>query len=284
MRRSISQLISEGADVLRQSGVPEPRLDAGTLLGHVLGRDRAFIISHSDALVPEKDTEEYRHRIGRRAMGEPVQYITGHQEFFGLDFEVSEAVLIPRPETELLVETAIDLLTKNEGPSFVCDVGTGSGCIAISIIYNVQTAFAQATDISQAALDTAKRNASKHGIDRIEFLISNCFDAIDKELQFDLIVSNPPYVAEESLDGLQREVRDYEPRVALTPGGDGLAVIRRLISDAPLVLKRDGHLLLEIGFDQNARVIELVDENVWKILDVYKDLQGIPRTVVLKKL
>ena len=284
MGESISQLITQGADVLHQSGVPEARLDAGSLLGYVLRRDRTYLITHSEDVVPECLIEEFQKLIERRSAGEPLQYIVGHQEFFGLDFKVSEVTLIPRPETELLVETALDLLKESDG-QFICDVGTGTGCIAITLLHQVEAARAVASDVSQEALELAKRNARKHGVEeRIEFVWSDCFDSINERRQFDLIVSNPPYVAETAMTGLQREVRDFEPRVALTPGGDGLAVIRKLVADAPRRVRSGGHLLLEIGFDQRERVLALVQPQFWKLLDVYKDLQGIPRTVALQRL
>ena len=264
--------------------MPEARMDAALLLGHLLGRDRGYMISHSEDSVPRELVDQYRQAVDRRAKGEPLQYITGHQEFFGLDFEVSPAALIPRPETELLVETAIDLMEGRDQP-FICDVGTGTGCIAITLLVHLPKAKGLAIDISKDALELARRNASKHGvIDRITFLLSDCFEAVAEPDQFDLIASNPPYVAEDAVSGLQREVRDFEPLVALTPGGDGLAVIKRLISEAQQRVRTGGYLLLEIGFDQRERVLRLIDEESWKVLDVHKDLQGIPRTVVLEKI
>lgn len=284
MSPTIAQLILEASATLREAGVAEPRLDAGVLLAHVIQRDRTFIITHSDDSVRDDLIAQFQDVIARRASGEPVQYITGHQEFFGLDFEVSDAVLIPRPETELLVETAIELLRSNDQP-FICDVGTGSGCIAIAVLHEVPTATALAIDVSEQALEVAKRNAQKHAVaDRITFLLSDCFAALTESHSLDMVVSNPPYVGINALGGLQREVREYEPRVALTPGGDGLAIIERLVREAPGVLKPRGYLLLEIGFDQRDKVLKLVNPGLWNIIDVHKDLQGIPRTVVLQKL
>jgi release factor glutamine methyltransferase len=175
-----------------------------------------------------------------------------------------------------------------ETPSpFVCDVGTGSGCIAVALLHGRADARAVALDISPEALGVAARNAERHGVrGRMLALASDCFDALRPEeyadLRFDLIASNPPYVAEEDLAGLQREVREHEPRVALTPGGDGLSVIRRLLTQAPQFLKPGGHLLLEIGFNQHEQVAALIDPRTWALLDIHKDLQGIPRTVALR--
>lgn len=281
---SIAEALLEAAQVLRRSGVPESRREAASLLGHVLARDRTFLITHAEERVPTEAFSEFRSLTARRARGEPLQYITGHTEFFKLDFQVTPDVLIPRPETELLVETALDLLD-GAYDAFVCDVGTGSGCIAVSILHELERARGVGLDLSLPALLLARRNASRHGVEgRFNLVLSDCFDALDpSHAQFQLVVSNPPYVAEATLDGLQREVREFEPRIALTPGGDGLRIIRRLLGDAPRFLKTGGHLLMEIGFDQHAAVRGLIDFQTWELLDIHKDLQGIPRIVALRK-
>jgi release factor glutamine methyltransferase len=174
-------------------------------------------------------------------------------------------------------------LISRESAVSICDVGTGSGCIAVTLLYQLPLARAVALDVSPAALEVGKRNAARHGVtERIEFLWSDCFAALDQR-DFDLIVSNPPYVAEDAVATLQREVRDFEPRVALTAGADGLDVIRRLVSEAADFLKTGGHLLLEIGFDQHEAVARLIDLEKWELLDIHQDLQGIPRIVVLMK-
>jgi release factor glutamine methyltransferase len=283
---SIAQATLEATQVLRRAGVPEARREAASLLAHVIARDRAYIMTHAERLLPASDARRFREYVERRAAGEPLQYITGHQEFFSLDFEVTPAVLIPRPETELLVETALDLLgTTSAAPQRICDVGTGSGCIAITILHERSFTQAVGLDISELALRVAARNAARHRVrERLALVASDCFAALDERAaRFTLIVSNPPYVATEALAGLQREVREHEPRVALTPGADGLDVIRRLLTDAPHFLDAGGHLLMEIGFDQHAAVEELIDPQVWQLLDIHKDLQGIPRTVALRK-
>ncbi|HEX8919849.1 MAG TPA: peptide chain release factor N(5)-glutamine methyltransferase, partial [Pyrinomonadaceae bacterium] len=232
------------------------------------------------------DVRRLRELVERRAAGEPSQYITGHQEFYGLDFEVTTDVLIPRPETELLVETALGLLDQMElTPLFICDVGTGSGCIPVTILHERLEVRALGLDISPEALRVAARNAARQDVrERLFLTASDCFSALDAErARFSMIVSNPPYIAEDALAGVQREVRDHEPRVALTPGGDGLRIIRRLITDAPSFLEPGGYLLMEIGFDQHEAVGNLIDSKVWELLDIHKDLQGIPRIVALKK-
>jgi release factor glutamine methyltransferase len=286
MSTSIAEAILQGAHDLRKAGVPEARREAGSLLAHVIGRDRTFIISHADDPIAEEQLEKFRTALEWRAGGKPLQYITGHQEFFGLDFEVTGDVLIPRPETELLVETALKLVSNRKAAPLICDVGTGSGCVAITLLHELSQARGMAIDISPAAIEVAKRNARRHGVgERLEFLVSDCFAGLNrKDPLFDLVVSNPPYVAARELEGLQREVHDYEPHLALEAGADGLSIIRRILVDAGAYLKTGGHFLFEIGFDQREAVEQLVDQKVWKLLDIHRDLQGIPRTVALEKL
>jgi len=285
MGTSIAEAILHGANNLRKAGVPEERREAGSLLMHVLDRDRTYILGHAEDLLTDEQVEEFSESLEARAQGKPLQYITGRQEFFGLEFEVNNDVLIPRPETELLVEAALSIVSPNETP-FICDVGTGSGCIVITLLHKLARARGIAFDISAAALAVAERNATRHGVqERLSFVTSDCFAGLEPAFgqTFDLIVSNPPYVAERAVDGLQREVRDFEPPVALTAGEDGLSVIRRLLIEARAYLKSGGFLIFEMGFDQHDAVKELIDENAWKLLEIYDDLQGIPRTVALMK-
>ncbi|MEP6569367.1 MAG: peptide chain release factor N(5)-glutamine methyltransferase [Acidobacteriota bacterium] len=287
MSTSIAETILLGAHRLRQAGVPEARRESGSLLAHVLGRDRSFILRHAEDALDEEQAGQFRQSLERRALGEPLQYITGHQEFFGLDFEVTKDVLIPRPETELLVETALKTVA-GFAEVLICDVGTGSGCIAITLLQELPSARAIAIDISPVALVVAQRNAAHHSVtERIEFVLSDSFGALNlperRPASFDMIVSNPPYVEEGAIAGLQREVRDFEPRSALAAGADGLAIIRRLLFEAPKFLQPGGFFLFEIGFNQAAAVERLVDRKVWELLDIHKDLQGIPRAVALRK-
>jgi release factor glutamine methyltransferase len=283
----IAEALTEASAALRAAGIADARPDARALLSDTLGRDHAFLIAHSDDELEPHAHALFRERTARRAAGEPVQYITGRQEFYGLDFEVNPAVLIPRPETELLVEVALELLRASGGAPFVCDVGTGSGCIPVALLHERPDARACGLDISTDALDVAARNAARHGVaSRLTLLASDCFGALDAKgarETFDLITSNPPYIPESDIPNLQREVREHEPRLALTPGGDGLSIIRRLVAEAPRHLDADGHLLFEIGYDQHEAVARLVDENVWTLLDIRRDLQGIPRVVVLRR-
>jgi len=281
MSATIRSAITEGAATLNKAGVEGPRNEANLLLMHVLDRGRTFLLAHDDEQLSPNHVDQYRALISRRAGGYPLQYLTGHQEFFQLDFEVTPDVLIPRPETELIVEAGIEILRDRAEPWFA-DLGTGSGAIAISLLQELPTARAIAVDVSAAALEVAKRNAERHGlIDRLRLIKSDLFSAIGSGHPFDLIVSNPPYVPASDLDGLQREVR-HEPQAALDGGGDGLAVIRVLLKDAPGFLKARGHLVFEIGFNQHEAVKTLIDHSAWELIELRKDLQGIPRTVILQ--
>lgn len=287
MSTSIAQTILQGAHRLRKADVSEARREAGSLLAYVLGRDRSYLLSHAEDPLDEEHSRRFDQCVERRVTGEPQQYITGHQEFFALDFEVTKDVLIPRPETELLLENAQRLVADFVDP-FICDVGTGSGCIVVTLLHELQKARAIAVDISASALMVAQRNAARHSVlERVEFVQSDCFAALNsrdpQQSSFDLIVSNPPYVEESAIADLQREVRDFEPRIALAAGPDGLAIIRRLLVDAPNFLKTGGYFLFEIGFNQAAAVEQLLDPKIWKLIDIFRDLQSIQRTVALQK-
>ena len=279
---SIRSALADGARTLAANGVTEPRLEASSLLGHATSRDRAFIITHADDALTPEELETLRSLVARRAAGEPLQYLTGHQEFFKLDFEVSPEVLIPRPETEIIVEVALEFLGDKPAPIFA-DIGTGSGCIAISLLNELSAARAVATDASPAALRVAQRNADRHAVtDRLTLIESDCFSALDPVGKFDLIVSNPPYVSDRELETIQREVR-YEPRAALAGGPDGLDVIRTLLREAPWFLRSGSHFVFEVGFGQDLTVEQLIDREVWDLIEIRRDLQSVPRTVILRK-
>ncbi|HYX28442.1 MAG TPA: peptide chain release factor N(5)-glutamine methyltransferase [Pyrinomonadaceae bacterium] len=279
---SIAKAVAVAANSLRKSGVGEPRLEAGLLLAHSLRCDRTFLVAHNDDEIPSDRFEEFQDFVVRRAAGEPLQYITGHQEFFKLDFEVTPAVLIPRPESELIVEAALELFA-GDASLTVADVGAGSGCLAISILHERSKANAVAIDASTDALTVAETNARRHQVDdRLRLVESDLFAGLRGDEVFDAIVSNPPYVSDQEMKDLQREV-GREPRLALAGGVDGLDVIRRLLEHAPRRLKAGGYLIFEFGINQDTRIIELVDERAWELIDIRKDLQRIPRTMILRK-
>jgi release factor glutamine methyltransferase len=272
----ISDAIKLTADNFDRHDVPDARRDAELLVAFVTGKDKTFLITHPEGELSEIETAELIELEGRRASREPLQYILGRQEFYGLEFEVTPDVLIPRPETEILVERAIEFLKPLGGARF-CEVGIGSGCISVSILDSLPNATAIAGDISDKALQVARRNAERnHVIPRLKLMRSDVFSNIP-EMAFSAIVSNPPYVPDEDIDTLQAEVRDHEPRIALSGGTSGLSIIERVISGAIPRLESGGLLLLEIGFDQSEKVSALIDRDRWQHLEFLPDLQGIPR-------
>ncbi|HEY6404080.1 MAG TPA: peptide chain release factor N(5)-glutamine methyltransferase, partial [Blastocatellia bacterium] len=213
-------------------------------------------------------------------------YITRRQEFFGLEFEVTPDVLIPRPETELIVEETIRIVQEDRiARPMILDVGAGSGAIAVALARELDNARVVASDISEPALRVARRNAKRHvRVDRIGFVVSDLLDAFAEENFADFILTNPPYVSEEEMPSLQREVRDWEPRLALTDSGDGLSFYRRLLKEAPSRLKTGGHLIFEMGYSQSEKISAMVNHRIWWVRSLLDDLQGIPRTIVLRKL
>jgi release factor glutamine methyltransferase len=279
---SIAKALRDAAETMRAAGVSEPRLEASLLLSHTIGRDRAFLIAHDDQTLSPGQLQTLAALVSRRSAGEPLQYITGHQAFFNLDFDVTPDVLIPRPESEAIVEAALELLRPNLTARFA-DIGTGSGCLAVSILQELPAARAIATDISAAALEVARANAARHRVTpRLQLIQSDLFAKVPAKEEFHLIVSNPPYVPDHSLKSLSREVR-HEPRSALAAGPDGLEIIRRLLREAPEHLVARGQLVFEFGFGQYELLTALIDHQVWEVRDVRNDLQGIPRTMVLGK-
>ncbi|MEJ2110536.1 MAG: peptide chain release factor N(5)-glutamine methyltransferase [Acidobacteriota bacterium] len=273
------------AEALKRSGMESPDLSSDLLLGFAIGRNRVYILSHPEETLSNPAWERYRSYVLRHAKGEPIQYLTGEREFFGLDFRVTPAVLVPRPETEFLVEAAVSIIQNKIGPNVrFLDIGTGSGCIAISIAIENPGCSGCATDISSPALEIAKFNARRHKVaGRIKFIRSDLLDCFRMKPVFDLILCNPPYVAMDEYDTLACNVKDFEPHLALFGGRDGLDVFRRLIPGAASYLKPEGFLLLEIGAGQLHSVRSLLDREGFVFEDVLEDLQGIPRCLIMKK-
>ena len=272
--------IRQGTERLQAHARGNVRLDAETLLMHVLGRDRGYLYAHPELELSCRELSRYDELLARRASGEPLQYITGHQEFWGLDLVVNPSVLIPRPETEHAVETALELMRGMDGPHIV-DVGTGSGCIALALAAEFPQAKIDAVDISSEALEVATSNAKRLGIEGIHFAQSDLLGIfLHVGHAFDLVISNPPYVGELEADKLQVEVRQYEPHWALFGGEHGLDVYRRLIPQAASVLESGGALILEIGYSQEQAIRELLTD--WREVRSVTDLQGIPRVIVAR--
>jgi release factor glutamine methyltransferase len=273
---SFSDALAKGA--ARLSHLPNARRDAELLLLRATGKDRAFLLTNPEAVLTAEDWKVYEHWLGRRARHEPIQYITGEQDFYGLTFRVTRDVLIPRPETEHLVEALLDRVL-DDAPLRIVDVGTGSGAIAVALAHSLLRANITALDISQEALKVARQNADRHKVaERIQFVESDLLAAVAGEA-FDAIVSNPPYVPDSEL--LEPQVLDFEPRGALFAGPSGLDIYERLIPQAWNVLKPQGWLLMEIGHGQRDALANLLSG--WTNVEFVRDLHGIWRVAIARR-
>jgi len=282
---SIHRRVSAARQRLRDAGIShaESELDARLLAQHVLGWTTERFLTDAQAAEPDGFGARYDSLVARRATREPLAYIVGAREFWGLDFEVSPAVLIPRPATELIVEAVLDRFPDANAPLTMADVCTGCGCVAVAIARERPRASVVATDISTDALDVAQRNARRHGVSqRVVFHEMDLLDGVDGP--FDAIVANPPYVLDRAAAALQPEVRDHEPAVALFGGEDGLSLVTRLVADAPRRLRSGGSLIFEFGFGQDVEVEELLAAAPdLELVEVRRDLDGIARTAVARK-
>lgn len=287
--------LRDGMGKLTGAGVPSSELGAEVLLLHILKRTREWLYSNAEEEISKADRSTYLELLDRRAAGVPTQYLTGKQEFWGLEFAVSPAVLIPRPETEHVVEAALEIVRKRlkKPNARIVDVGTGSGCIALALAHELPEAEIVAVDISEEALQVASRNAERLGLaDRVTFFHSDLLEVFmelrhesrvtSHEPRFDVVVSNPPYVAESEAESLPREVREHEPRVALSAGEDGLGVTRRLIEQAGGTLRSGGFLVLELSYNQADRVRTLFGSG-WTDIEISDDLRGIPRVLIVRR-
>ncbi len=278
----IPELLSWAARLLERSGVPKPRLNAERLLSHCTGRTRVELYAYPERPPGREERREFIRAVLRRSRREPLQYITGTAFFRYLELEVDPRVLIPRPETEVLVERALVLLRERGGHPLVVDVGTGSGCIALSLARECPAAVVHATDVDPGALDVARMNARRLGLERVvRFHRGDCLSALPGSLQgtVDLVVSNPPYVREEDFYTLPPEVREHEPRSALVPGPRGTEMHERLLREAPRWLAPGGWLLMEGGEDQVEELACLAAEMGYARVGVHGDLNGRPRVV-----
>ena len=299
----IRAALKQGMAQLRATEAASHTLAAEVLLMHALQRDRAWLYSHPDENLDAVAAEKYFALIARRAAGEPTQYLTGKQEFWGLEFEVTPAVLIPRPETEHVIEVALARLGERglkihldsgapRESLHIADVGTGSGCLAIALAYELPHAQVVATDISAAVLEVARRNASRNTIpphniaDRIQFVEVDLLPQGTGSPLFDLIVSNPPYIADSEAASLQREVRDHEPHQALFAGPTGAEIYTRLVAESEKQLRDRGILVLELGHNSADQVRALFDagSSSWTNVSVTMDLAGIPRVLAAERV
>ncbi len=262
-----------------EKGIEQPRLEAEVLLAHVLGHDRVYIYTNYDAPTRQDERNVFRQYIKRRVSGEPLAYITGSREFMSLNFRVSPAVLIPRPDTEVLVEAVIDRARNQEGIR-ILDVGTGSGAIAVSLAYYLPQAQLYATDISQDALDIARCNANKHRV-TVNFYQGDLLEPLHNHDPFDYIVANLPYVTKEEYMQLDDGVRNFEPRQALLAPEDGLDIYRRLLLQAPKHLNPQGCLVFEIGSGQGKAACEMCAE-MYQV-ELLPDLGGRDRVIIARK-
>jgi release factor glutamine methyltransferase len=297
--------LTDAIALLEENAVGSPRMNAEMLLMFTLGCDRAYLYAHPERELVAEEKARYQAYLQERARGVPAQYIVGHQEFWGLDFIVNPAVLIPRPETEHLVEATIELAkrtsttqtrrhgdnrdqeerlitkTRTDGEKLkIVDVGTGSGAIALALAKELPEAEITAVDISAGALEVARANAVRLQLERVRFQQNDMLTSFEGA-EFDFVVSNPPYVGESEAEKVQREVRKFEPHIAVFGGPEGLDAVRRLIPQAHAALCEGGWLLMEIGYSQSERVKEMLCG--WHDVHTVPDLQGIPRVVVARK-
>ena len=273
---TILKILNWTSDFFAEKDIESPRLDAELLLASTLEMDRVGLYVNFERPLNQKELKNYRDKIRRRALREPVQYILSETEFWSLPFTVNPSVLIPRPDTEVLVE---EVLKKISGPARVLDAGTGSGIIAVALAHEIKDIQITAIDCSQAALEVARLNALRNKVEsKIDFQLGS-LDHLPLG-SFDLIASNPPYIPSGELEELMPEVREYEPRLALDGGLDGLESIRTLVSQAKKSLKVGGSLLVEVGFDQGQKVLSLFEMAGFKNAYARKDYAGVPRVVV----
>lgn len=286
---NIKEFLLYATETLKNSDIETPALEAGVMLCHVLTCGRAYLYTHNDRVLRQDELEELEAFLQKRAANVPLQYLLGETEFMSLTFKVSPAVLIPRQDTEILAEKCIELLRdriklSNEENSIIrsvkiLDMCTGSGCIAVSIAHYCPESRVVACDVSRSALEVAKSNSERAGVqNRLEFRCGDLFEVLDGEERFELIVSNPPYIETETVSGLQTEVRDHEPYIALDGGADGLNFYRKIVAEAPKFLIRGGHLAFEIGYNQAESVSRLMEKDFEEIT-VLKDLGGNDRVV-----
>lgn len=275
MREALSMAVT----TLKNAGIESSRLDAEVLLMYVLKKDRTFLIMEPSYQLSTEENDEFFRVINERASGKPVSYITGEKEFMGLTFGVCEDVLIPRPDTEILVEEGIEILKNCDEKSFL-DMCSGSGAIAVSLAYYVPGSRGLGVDISLGAIDAARKNSEKNGTDdRVEFVQGDLFDAVPGNMKFELIASNPPYIRRDVIKELMADVKDYEPALALDGGQDGLFFYRRIVPEAVRRLKPGGSLILEIGHDQGKDVSALLQRAGFADIRILKDLAGLDRVV-----
>lgn len=278
----INELIKIGVDRIKGRLYSNPVLEATLLLSKLMKVDKVYIYTHGKEQVPEEIVEEYIKAIEKRSKGYPIQYIIKEKEFMGLDFYIEEGVLIPRPDTEVIVEYILAYIDKNHPNENikVLDIGIGSGAIGLSVAYYRKNTYVYGVDISPKALKVAEINRDRFKLTNVKLLESDLFEKIDKDEKFHIIASNPPYIPTETIDRLQEEVKNYEPRIALDGGREGMDFYRRIVPESKEYLNEKGLLILEIGYDQGKQVRDLMLKEGFKDVKILKDLQGLDRAVL----
>ncbi len=302
---TVQEALVKGIAILKEAKIDSPVVDTGVILCHVLNCDKTYLYAHNEEILKQSREEQFFKCMKKRAENYPIQYLLGHQEFMSLNFYVDENVLIPRHDTEILVEAIINTAT-GDGSSWlpqqenattknrplqqkleILDIGTGSGCISISLAHYIKNCNVTALDISQKALNVAKRNSTLNGVEnKIRFIQSDIFSELhNKDYRFDIIVSNPPYISRKEIETLDMQVREYEPLSALDGGADGLVFYKQIINESSLFLKEKGLLGFEVGYNQSNEVEGLMSNKFYDI-QIIKDISGIERVVLgkLKKI
>lgn len=276
---TISSLLNWTVNYFKSKNIQSARLDAEVLLSHVLRQERIYLYVHFDEPMEQNELNKFREYVKKRAQHVPIAYIIGEREFMGLPFKVTKDTLIPRPDTEILVENVLNNVDKDKEIEIV-DIGTGSGAIILSLLVNLSKAQGKTVDISSKAIEVAEENAVNLQVnDRCEFFVGDLFVPLNGS-KFDVIVSNPPYIPQKDIATLEDDVKEYEPVSALTDGGDGLSYYRRLLSEGKAYIKENGFIALEIGIYQSEDVKQIAMDNGWKNIKIIKDYAGIDRVVL----
>ncbi|NLL81753.1 MAG: peptide chain release factor N(5)-glutamine methyltransferase [Tissierellia bacterium] len=279
----INELLRLGVEVLKDKDFSNPQLESRLILSKLLNVDISYLYAHGDEEVSLDIGQEFRNIINKRACGYPFQYLIKYKEFMGLDFYIEEGVLIPRPDTEILVEYVLDYISRNHHCEVikVLDIGSGSGAISLSIAHYAPNSNVYGVDIGDIPIKIANINKERFNLNNVDFIKGNLFEPFyDKNLSFNIIVSNPPYIPSLDIEDLQTEVKDYEPRLALDGGQDGLDFYRRITKEAKDFLAKDGLLIFEIGYNQASYVKSLLEDRGFINIEIIRDLQGLDRVVL----
>lgn len=284
-KKELTKLLLSGQQTLKNAGINRYNFEAEEIMLRLFGCTRASLYLDEKIALTENLRQQFEYMINKRCKGVPLQYLTGVQNFYGLDFKVDGRVLIPRQDTEVLLQVVLDFAEKKDSGISILDMCTGSGNLAVSLAFRLQNSKVSAVDISKDALDVASENADIYQVaERVNFYKGDLFEPLEEGAKFDLIVSNPPYIASKDIETLEEQVKDFEPKQALDGGEDGLCFYRRIVKSAPLYLRSGGLLAFEIGFDQAKDVCEIIsDDGNFTDIAALKDLAGLDRVVTALK-